>query len=710
MKRSFLSLCILFLFSSSLYANELEQVQELDTIVVNATANGESLTQNSALTKFEHDVLDVPFNRSFMSNEQLKQQDIQRVDDAIHLVSGVFHQSNYGGGFWDNYSFRGFGSDPDMGATTIRNGLSVNRGISSPKDMVNLESMDFLKGAGATVYGRGETGGLLNVTTKKPSWDSQTIVNTQLNSDEQYRLSVEHTAPINDQLAYRIAIAGEDNQSFRDHVETQRLFVAPQLSWKISDRTQLDFESEFLKHKGTFDRGLSTVNQQFVMNRETFTGEPDDINTLKDQFYQFRLNHLLNDDWNVKGAISYKQTELAGTSTEPRRMLADGVTLLRFRRERDNESQDILAQAEILGKMQQPWAMHELLLSAEAGQLEYRQKLLRRNPVYNATSQTWLYGNPIDIRHGQQVYGNQLYQLTSANQSEDFKEQQRYFALNVQDQLFFNDKWSALVGARFDYVQQQFDNYNTAQYPVTQQSKNHHQLSPRFGLNYKLKDNLSFYANYGHSFAMNSRLDKDGNSFEPEKGKNYEIGAKYQFSPDSLLSLAMFNANKRNILADDGSGYYRTIGEATSKGVELDVNYAVTPQLNVSANYAYTDARVKHDPNPERTGERLSNIPKHSGAISANYEFIQQDTRRAGVGGTWAYVGERSGHYVDNGFTLPDYHLLNLHGYYQPSERVRYQLNVNNVLDKSYYPASYSQLWIQAGEPRNASLAVQWKF
>jgi len=54
--------------------------------------------------------------------------------------------------------------------------------------------------------------------------------------------------------------------------------------------------------------------------------------------------------------------------------------------------------------------------------------------------------------------------------------------------------------------------------------------------------------------------------------------------------------------------------------------------------------------------------------------------------------------------------LVNLNGYYAPSDRLRYQLNVNNLFDKTYYVSSYSDLWVQPGEPLNASISAQWKF
>jgi len=668
----------------------------LETIRVQAETTQEDVSQNSSATKFSHDVLDVPFNRAFISKQVMEQQDVQRIDDALTLVSGIFHQNNYGGGFWDNYSFRGFSGDPNLGATMIRNGLSVNRGISAPKDIVNIDSLEFLKGPMAALYGRGETGGLLNLNSKKPQWERESEINLRANSQEQYRISLEHTAPINDQLAYRLAVAHEDNQSFRDHVISERWFFSPQLTWKISDQTQLDFDSEFTEHKGTFDRGVSTVNHQFAMDPKTFTGEPDDGDMkVKDYFYQLRLNHEFNPDWKLNSAVSYKDAQMVGFSTEPRRLQADGRTLERQHRYRDYQSEDVLAQTELLGKLDTSWARHEILVSTELGQLEYQQYQLRRNHSSGMP-------NTIDIY--QPEYGKYLPDLAPFTNT---KEQQRYFALNVQDQIFFNDQWSVLFGNRFDQVEQDFKNHLTQ----TESNQTLHQNSPRFGVNFKASDQWAFYTNYGRSFAMNSGMNRNGQTFAPEKGESYEVGTKYKINDQSVLSLALFKMKKQNVLTTDpiDNAYQTAAGEVSSKGIEFDLNSQINDRWLVNANYSYTDAQIEKDQDLAK-GARLSNVPKHQGSISTNYEFLQEGTKKAGVGANLTYVGERSGHNLDNGFNLPSYTLVNLNGYYAPSDRLRYQLNVNNLFDKTYYVSSYSDLWVQPGEPLNASISAQWKF
>lgn len=668
----------------------------LATIHIQADTTQPSHETSPATTKFSHDVVDVPFSRSFLSKQQLEQQDVQRIDDALTLVSGVFHQNSLGGGFWDNYSVRGFSTDPNWGAAMIRNGLSVNRGISAPKDMVNIESLDFLKGPMAALYGRGETGGLLNLNSKKPQWQNENEVNLRANSLEKYRISIEHTAPINDELAYRFAIAHEDNQSFRENVSSKRWFFSPQLTWKISDQTQLDFDSELTQQLGTFDRGVSTFQKKFVMNPKTFTGEPNDGDMrVKDHFYQFRLNHTFNDTWTLNSALSYKDAQLVGFSTEPRRIQADGQTLERQRRYRNYQSEDLLLQTELLGKLEHSWARHELLVSSEIGQLDYRQYQQRRNHSVSNP-------NTINIYHP--IYAQYLPSLAPFT---DTDERQRYFALNLQDQIFFNDQWSVLLGSRFDQVEQNFENHRTQ----AQHSQTLHQASPRVGINFKVSDQWAFYTNYGHSFAMNSGMNRNGENFAPEKGRSYEIGSKYQIDDQSLASVALFKMQKQNVLTTDpiDANFQTAAGEVSSQGIEFDFNRQFNDQWSFNANYSYTDAKIEKDQDLAE-GSRLSNIPQHQASMTSNYEFLQQGSTKAGVGANISYVGQRSGHNLDNGFNLPSYTLVNLNAYYAPSDRLRYQFNLNNLLDKTYYLSSYSDLWIQPGEPINASVSAQFKF
>ncbi|MFM6957329.1 MAG: TonB-dependent siderophore receptor, partial [Acinetobacter sp.] len=157
------------------------------------------------------------------------------------------------------------------------------------------------------------------------------------------------------------------------------------------------------------------------------------------------------------------------------------------------------------------------------------------------------------------------------------------------------------------------------------------------------------------------------------------------------------------------ANFQTAAGEVSSQGIEFDFNRQFNDQWSFNANYSYTDAKIEKDQDLAK-GSRLSNIPQHQASMTSNYEFLQQGSTKAGVGANISYVGQRSGHNLDNGFNLPSYTLVNLNAYYAPSDRLRYQFNLNNLLDKTYYLSSYSDLWIQPGEPINASVSAQFKF
>lgn len=93
-----------------------------------------------------------------------------------------------------------------------------------------------------------------------------------------------------------------------------------------------------------------------------------------------------------------------------------------------------------------------------------------------------------------------------------------------------------LFGNRFDQVEQDFKNHLTQ----TESNETLHQNSPRFGVNFKASDQWAFYTNYGRSFAMNSGMNRNGQTFAPEKGESYEVGTKYKMNDQSVLSLALF--------------------------------------------------------------------------------------------------------------------------------------------------------------------------
>lgn len=688
---------LLVQFSTSAVAaeNELSMNQvstQLPTMTITAEKQDERHTSSQAITQFNHDLIDVPFTKSHVSNQDIQNHNIQRISDALSLVNGVVYQDSYGGGFWDNYSFRGFSTDPNMGTAYIRNGLSSVSGIHTPRDMVNIQAIDFLKGPMAAMYGQGAIGGIMNITTKQPEWEQKNSLSVSGSTLDEYRAALDTTGAVNQDVAYRLGLAYENNQSFRNQVDNRHYYIAPQLAWKISEKTQLNLDTEFAQHEGVFDRGIPMVNGQFTVNKKTFLGEPSDgkIN-IKDQMYQLRLNHEVNENWNTTTAVTYSHGERAGTSTEISSISDDAQTANRFRRARQFETDTTNFQSILRGKFNTGSIQHELVTNVQAGHYTIDQTQ-RRNAVGT--------NSPINIYNP--IYGQNTLPLTRVTR--DTKETHDMLGFNIQDQIFINDQWNILLGGRFNHLDQKIDDHRTGN--SSQQTFT--PFTPRAGINYKPTETLSFYSNWGKAFELNTGLNKDNELYDPEKTESWEVGMKYQFLPQSWLGFTYFDTEKQHLLTEGISDSYVDSGRVQSHGVEFELQHQLTDALRLNANYSYTNASVVES-EVEDKGARLKNIPKHTTNLSVDYQFNLAG-HASGLVGNINYYGERSANYIDNGTTLPDFTVFNVGGYMQVLPDLRVQLNLENLFDQDYYVASYTNSWIQPGEPLKATITLNWKF
>jgi iron complex outermembrane receptor protein len=279
----------------------------------------------------------------------------------------------------------------------------------------------------------------------------------------------------------------------------------------------------------------------------------------------------------------------------------------------------------------------------------------------------------------------------------------------VQDQIDLGAEWKALLGVRRDAYRQTIANYNKGGL-LNQQALD--ATSPRAGLVYQPTRQVSLYASAGKSFRPNSGIGINNESFPAESSRSYETGVKFDsIDGKSSGTLALYSIKKQNVLTLNplDTNYSLAAGEVGSKGVELDVAGEVARKLQLSFSYAYTDAKVLRD-NVLAVGGALANVPKQSANLLLVKSFSMGGARTS-LGGGLNYVGERNGDVaISSTFKLPAYTTAKLVSSYWPTARLRLSLDVDNLFDKVYYPSSYQQIWVAAGEDRRVTLNAQYKF
>ncbi len=689
-----LSLC----FTAACAAQAQEPPATLEAVAVRGQAQPYRTLFVSGAMKTDTPARDLAQSVRVLSAELLADAGVTRLDQALDLGSGISRQSNLGG-LWDSYAMRGFTGDPSFGSDFLVNGFNYSRGYNGRRDTANAAAVEVLKGPASALYGRGEPGGTVNITTKKPLFVHARSLETSAGSHDAYRATADLTGPLTEQLAYRVNLAHERAGSFRDHVQSERTLLAPSLLWMLSPDTTVSYELEYARQQAPFDRGVVAVKGRLgEVPRSAFYGEPGDgPNTIDALGNQLFVQHHFSDDWSLQAGISHRRSALSGIATEARFLQADDHTLTRQRRTRENSALDVSGRIELVGQVQAGGWRHHLLAGVDA----YR--FVDRREQYRVATST-----PIDIHAP--VYGAVPPAMTLNTWT---RETQRALGLYVQDQIDLGTQWKLLLGARHDRYDQALLNRRSS--VTTQQDLD--AVSPRVGVVYQPGRTVSLYATAARSFRPNSGVSRSFTPFPAERGRSTEVGAKYDAADGRLsATLALYRIAKNNVLTPDPTdpnNFSVAAGEVQSRGVELDVGGELSRGLRLSLAYAFTDASVVQDHNAFLVGRQLANVPRHSGNLLLVQAFELRG-RRATAGLGLTHVGAREGAVAPlsaaDDFRLPAYTTVKLLGSWQPAPAWRVALDVDNLFDKTTYASSYSQVWVQPGDDRRFTLSLRHAF
>ncbi len=691
------SICLSMSLLSQTFAQETTVLDEIKV----STENNNYSTQNDnyyktksqSATKTNTPIRETPQSVQVVSNEIIKELNAVKIEDVLDYTSGISRQNNFAG-MWDNFSIRGFAGNENTGMSLLKNGFADNRGYNAPRDTANIESIEFLKGPSGSLYGNSEPGGTINIVTKEPKFTSEHSIKTDVGSYDFYRMALDSTAPINDNLAYRLNVATEKKGSFRDHIESQRYIVAPSLLYSINDDTFVSYMGEFIEQKAPFDRGIALIDGKNVMNPKNFLGNPDDGDvTLKNQTHQLKLEHYFSDSWSSRMGVAYKNNRLKGFGSEvtPATKITTNSINLRTRY-RDYSSDDIQFQADLQNVTDIKDVTNTLLFGVE---------------TYRFEQDSILYTNKDTVRVDN-IRSNPTYTVLKTglgSLSTDKYEEQKGVALFVQDEVAYKD-FRFLTGLRYDEVR--MDNVNHLDSNSVKQ--NDYAVSPRVGITYLIDDMWSVYTTSGTSFRPNTGTDIDGKTFESERSVSIETGLKFE-SEDKKTggTLSLYQIEKKNVLTKDPNDDLFSIaaGKVRSKGIEFDFNGKITDNIKANFNYTYTDAKVVEDSTYE--GKELLNIPKHTSSVLLMWEDSLSLNSSYGIGTGVTYVGRKAGN-VNNDFYLPDYTTAKIVSYYKVNKDLNFSLNIDNLFDKEYIASSYDRSWLTVGNPRTATLSMTYKF
>ncbi|MGH8656491.1 MAG: TonB-dependent siderophore receptor, partial [Gammaproteobacteria bacterium] len=605
-----------------------------------------------------------------------------QIKNAVENVSGV--RTIGLSGYADGFVIRGFN---DGGI--FRNGLELN---FTTFDTVTAERIEVLKGPAAVLYGRSEPGGLINLVTKKPLDAPYYSAEQQFGSYDFFRTQWDATGPLNQDrsLLYRFTGAYQNNDSFRDFHDLERVVLYPSLTWRPTSATEATVDLEYIHDDTHVDYfGIPAIGTRSapVPISRSFQDPNDPSETFDRICLGFNLSHRFNDSWTLTNRFLAAFHDHLEPDFNPAGVRADNRTLDRVATRYGLNDDGYQTNLDLTGKFTLWDTHHEALVGFDYFRFS-RQLLFLFQDFENPDPAL-----AIDIfnpRYGIDPAVFNIENLPLASLSQDEQEQ---YGVYFQDHITLWDKLHILAGGRYDWATlARGDSDISIDAIRLDDERKDEEFSPRVGLLYQPWPWLGVYGNWVQSFGTNNGRSATGEPHAPQTGEQFEAGLKTQlFESGVTATLAYFHLTKGNLLTPDlftAEDPFDTvpIGEARSQGVELDIAGRVTDTLSLIGSYAYTDAEITEDSRGLQ-GNLLANAPLHSGSLWLKYDVngYSADGLSFGVG-VFAN-GQQEGD-NENTFQLPGYARLDALAAYRwkigPSRLIA-QLNIRNLLDKEYY-------------------------
>ncbi|WP_299996777.1 TonB-dependent siderophore receptor [uncultured Cedecea sp.] len=672
-----------------------QETTKNDTLVVTSKVQ-------SGATKLETPDIETPQAVSIVTREQFEEQGATSVHQAVTYTPGVYSNQIGASNRFDYIVMRGF-SDGSLDNIYL-DGLKIMGDTNSHSSLVVdpwfLDSIEVVRGPASVLYGRSSPGGIVALTSRKPSFDTGGEIKLFAGNNKQRGAMFDVTGALddNDRIAGRISGMTRYADSQFDPLKEERYAIMPSLTWRITDNTRLDLmaylhrDPEGGSHSGLPYEGTVVPYNGKKISNTFYEGEPGfDKYNRQENMVGYDIEHQFDSGWSVRQKVRYLNTKVELNQVYAAGW-ANASQLNRGYSGSEEQMNAITLDNHVDGSFDTGPLNHRVLIGMDyqdrsnhtTGYSGSFPALDAFNPVYNA------------YPHTITMYGHEQHKL-------------RQTGYYLQDQISL-DRWRMTLGGRFDQVK--ITNLNKLDGSSSALDKNN--FSSRAALMYLFDNGIAPYVSYSTSFTPTSFVDDAGQLLKPMTGKQWEAGLKYEPEGTNIqYSASVFRINQKNIATKtEPDSPYRSIGEIESEGVELEAVGEIAENLRLQAAYTYTDIRYKKSSQDEQ-GKRAVYAPRNMASTWLSYDVKSGPLDGLTIGSGMRYV---NGVTTDrlNTHTLPSYTLVDIAVGYDLSKvgikGLNAQLNVNNLTDKSYVAACNSLSYCYFGAERSIVGSVSWKF
>lgn len=573
--------------------------------------------------KRNESVMDVPIALSVFGAETLEKANVQGLQDLQNSVPGLSYQER--GNLQTYVSIRGVGGDSrniglESGVSVAIDGVSSGRSNSFNMDLAQIAQVEVLRGPQGTLFGTNTIGGVINITTKKPTDEVQVSANLSYGNFETVRTAVSASGPISDTLFIGGTLGSWNSRGYIYNQTTgswlqgqNRIGGRLQLRWVPNDDLEV-----YLTADATRDRRQEALTQivgpyigyaASERPKDRYTITAADPNT---------------DDRDMKGAtatVDYK--------------FGDGFALKSITAYRDVET-----------RVQSDGDQATVRLSASGPYTDVAKFLTQELRIVTPDDK------PLRFVGGL-YYSNQdgssfRHLVGSANviTELDARIKTNTYAAYLNGDYDLTPFLTLNGGVRqnIEVKDGRFSQYRSNSTALTYNFPNLHRkdtgTSWTGSAKFKISPDVSSYFTVSRGFKSggfntdtlgSTGLTPAAINFRPESVTNYEAGLKTQLLDRKVrLNFAIFQLDysDRQVLQynDPGTGAlpFVTVSNAASsrtKGFEFDGTVLLPAGFSISGSFAYLDAKYRNFENATAAGDSYTGnfterTPKYTGSIA----------------------------------------------------------------------------------------------
>ncbi|MFC3153312.1 TonB-dependent siderophore receptor [Litoribrevibacter euphylliae] len=747
--------------SYALEIAELSVFSEQEVQVIYGTVLSRyEFDEAESATGFVTDVDSLPRSVQVLPEQLILDQNATRLTDVLLNAAGVTRTDGFGGS-QDDVIIRGMDN----------NHLFVDGAPVSSRtrmDVANIERVEVVNGPASVLHGQVSPGGLINIITKKPQKDSAHSVQADWDEHGRQKLAIDSTGSLSDKFQYRVIIAREDSESFREvkteegatPANTEIYSISPSISFTPDDQNTFTLRLGYSDQNVPIDRGTVAVddgNGNISVARlpiERRLGSEFSERDGVEKRVQFDFDHEFDNGWKnqfkagyyEKSFDEYQARPTYGLNGVPANFLqilglinsgsvqSNGLLLRTADSNLNTQEDDLFISNSISGDFFTGDVEHRLYVGANyTVRGAQRDNGFALQDITGVFSPAPLYSLDLDIVD---IYESTrpTYNKRAQTVVHDIDDTYTEYGVSIQNISYLTDRLNLLAGLRYDHFELESETnifYGDGPFGGTfvplatpehrEIDSSNDNISAQLGALYELTDGISLYGSFSESFLPNypdvtSSSQVSDRDFDPEEASQFEIGIKSSFMDDKLrVTASVYELTRENVLTVDNNFVARLNGEEKSKGLELSATMQFIPGLNVLASYTHIDAEIvdDNDDNKDNEGNAPKSVPDNKARVWGSYEVQQGKLAGLGVGFGLEYADERQGD-DENRFTLPSYTIYDTAAwYYVPfiaDSKLRLQAGVKNLFDKEYYPASINAFRINVGEPRTAYMTARLDF